>query len=67
MIFPGREVFVKLLIITIALNVVNSKIVLLFNEEFEDCSKGGHAKFVDFSGLEYDYVNDTTYFLNGEL
>lgn len=42
-----------------------AKVVLLMDENFVDCTKGG-AKYVDYTGLEYVYVNDTTYYLNGE-
>lgn len=35
------------------------------SDTFEDCSEGG-AKYADYSGLEYDYVNDTTYYLSGK-
>lgn len=43
----------------------DAKIVLLMDEEFKDCTKGG-AKYVDYTGLEYIYENDTSYFLNGK-
>lgn len=47
-----------------AISIVNSKLFLLMAESYEDCTEGG-AKFVDFSGVEFEYVNDTLFFLNG--
>jgi hypothetical protein len=44
---------------------VNSKLFLLMSENFEDCTEGG-AKFVDFSGIEFEYTNDTHYYLSGK-
>jgi hypothetical protein len=41
-----------------------SKLVLLMGENFEDCTEGG-AKFFDYSGLEFEYENDTSYYLTG--
>lgn len=46
---------------------VRSKILMLMKEEFEDCTKGGSSKFIDWTGIEFDYVNDTTYFLDGTI
>lgn len=56
---------VLIVIIVAVTNVVQPKIVMMMSEEFEDCTEGG-AKYFDFSGLEYEYVNDTSYFLNGK-
>jgi hypothetical protein len=39
--------------------------MLLMSERYEDCTKGG-AKFADFSGIEFEYVNDTQFYLNGK-
>jgi hypothetical protein len=44
---------------------VNSKLFLLMSEQSEDCTEGG-AKFVDFSGIEFEYTNDTHYYLSGK-
>lgn len=48
------------------LTTINTKIILLMAEHYEDCTKNGPAKYVDLSGLEFEYVNDTTFYLNGE-
>ena len=56
-------------IILLVLNFVHqteAKLVLLMAETFEDCTKGG-AKFIDYSGIEFDYVNDTSYVLTGSF
>jgi len=42
-----------------------AKIVFLMGEKYEDCSTGGSYKFLDYSGLEYEYENDTAFFLTG--
>lgn len=60
--FLFQSEFIILICIT---NATHGKLIILMNEEFEDCTEGGPAKYIDWSGLEYDYVNDTTYFLNG--
>lgn len=36
------------------------------DETYIDCSDNGVAKYIDYSGLEFEYVNDTEYFLNGK-
>lgn len=36
------------------------------NEETEDCTVGGKAKFIDWSKLLVEPVNDTLFYLNGE-
>lgn len=56
----------KLLLLFAAFSAIESKVIMLMGDAFEDCSQGG-AKYVDYSGLEYDYVNDTTYYLSGEF
>jgi hypothetical protein len=34
-------------------------------ENFEDCTEGG-SKFADYTGIEFDYVNDTQYYMTGK-
>lgn len=41
-----------------------SKMLILIDDSYKDCSKGP-IKFLDWSGIEFVYENDTTYFLNG--
>lgn len=65
--FYQKIVLVGWLVLVCVINDASSKIFILFNEEFEDCSDRGYAKYIDYSGLSYEYVNDTTYFLNGEI
>jgi hypothetical protein len=55
-----------LVVVTIAVAVVCGKSLLLMSEKAEDCTKGG-GKFGDWSRVEYVYLNDTTYYLNGEI
>lgn len=55
----------KLLLLIAVLSAVDLKVIMLMSDSFEDCSDGG-AKYIDYSGLEYDYVNDTTYYLSGK-
>lgn len=66
MSFQEHRAYFWLIIWMIAFKIVNSKIVLLFSEDFEDCTAGGPASHFDVSGLGYEYVNDTTYFLDGK-
>lgn len=54
------RVFIILLIFTFG----ESKMMLLIDGAYKDCSKGP-IKFLDWSGIEFVYENDTTYFLNG--
>lgn len=55
----------KLLLLFAVSCAIDSRIIMLMSDTFEDCSEGG-AKYADYSGLEYDYVNDTTYYLSGK-
>jgi hypothetical protein len=43
---------------------VAAKVLLLMGEKYEDCTKGG-AKILDWSDIEFEYTDDTTYFLKG--
>lgn len=44
-----------------------ARILVFLGENYEDCSTGGKPKYIDYSGLEYEYFNDTEYFLNGNV
>lgn len=52
--------------IFLTLAIINSEIFVTLNDKFEDCTKDGPARIVDFSELSFDYVNDTTFFINGK-
>ncbi|KAG5676223.1 hypothetical protein PVAND_006072 [Polypedilum vanderplanki] len=43
---------------------VYGKSLLLMGEKVTDCTKDG-AKFGNWSRVQFEYVNDTTYYLNG--
>jgi hypothetical protein len=40
--------------------------ILFSTETHKDCSTGGKAKYIDYSGLKYEIVNDFNMFLMGE-
>lgn len=66
-LFLLREMILKLLIfLTIFLVPVLAKVRLLLGEGYEDCSTGGQSKFVDYSGIEYEYLTDTDFFIKGK-
>lgn len=44
-----------------------AKIQVFPDERYIDCSDKGVAKYVDYANLEFEYVNDTDYFLNGKF
>jgi hypothetical protein len=53
--------------ITLPVNSVFPRhVILLMSEHFEDCTKGGN-QFLDYSKVEFDYVNDTFYYLTGKF
>lgn len=54
----------KLFVLFLATRIVSAKVILLMAEEYEDCSEGD--KFMDYSELEYEYANDTSFLLNGK-
>jgi hypothetical protein len=56
---------VLLFLLTIIASVVGD-LKLQPNEETEDCTAGGKAKYVDFSKLVVLPYNDTLFFLNGK-
>lgn len=40
--------------------------VLVFPADtFEECDGSEKATYIDFSGLEHEYLNDTEFYLNG--
>lgn len=43
-----------------------AKVSFFPSENYKDCSTDGTAKYIDYSDLEYEYVNDTAFFLTGE-
>lgn len=57
---------VTTLIFFIFFTIATAKNLILMGERTEECTKGG-AKFINMSRVEYEYVDDTTYFLNGEI
>lgn len=59
-----RKVALTLLL---QIQTVLSKVQVFPADSYEDCSDGGKAKYIDFSGLEYEYVNDTEYALTGKF
>jgi hypothetical protein len=44
-----------------------AKVQIFPADTYEDCSDGGKAKYIDYSGLEYDYSSDFEYTLTGDL
>lgn len=66
MIYRQQNIGLKLIVLVFGFHAVNSKLAVLFGEEFEDCSEGGHAKHIDFSGLGYEYINESAYCLDGK-
>lgn len=57
------KVALSVLLLSFDLNL--AKVQIFPADIFEDCSDGGKSKYIDFSGLEHEYVNDTEYFMTG--
>jgi hypothetical protein len=55
------------LIVLLVVSLTQSKVAVLFGEEIEDCTEGGKAKYLDFTNLEIEYLNDTCFVLNGKI
>ena len=62
MYFSKSEITIFILL---GLNCIESKVLMLMKEGTEDCSEHG-SKYIDWSGIEIEYINDTTYYLEGE-
>jgi len=56
--------FISLAFVAVA---AHGKMFLVPGENLEDCTSGGKAKYVDWTGLTYDAINDTLFYMNGEL
>lgn len=50
----------------VAAFIVEGRLILLMDDKYEDCTDGG-AKYIDYSGVIFDYINDTTFLLNGKI
>jgi hypothetical protein len=56
-----------LTVLTSLLVIVGGELHVFPAEEVEDCTKGGKSKYIDWSGLTYDAINDTLFFINGSF
>lgn len=54
----------KLILLIFAARAFDAKIIILLSEKFEDCGDPAE-KYIDWTGVEYEYVNDTEYYLTG--
>lgn len=54
----------KIFILMAVAVFVESRLILLMDEKYEDCTEGG-SKYIDYSGVLFDYINDTNFLLNG--
>jgi hypothetical protein len=53
-------------VLTILFDLVSCALIIQPTEETEDCTKGGKAKYIDFSKLLAEPYNDTLFYLNGK-
>lgn len=60
-------VFVLLLVFCGAVSRVSASMGVLPDEEVKDCTVGGRARYVDFTGLVHEQHNDTYFTVEGEL
>jgi len=51
-------------VISLIFSFGEPKMMILMGESYKDCTKGP-IKFLDWTGVEFVYENDTTYFMNG--
>lgn len=58
------EMLEFVLVISLIFSFGETKMIVLMGESYKDCTKGP-IKFLDWTGVEFVYENDTTYFMNG--
>lgn len=46
--------------------LVRGKFQIIPEEDIVSCTKSGKANFIDVSGIHYDAVNDTLFYINGD-
>lgn len=47
------------------LTVVFAILQVLPDENIYDCTKNGKSKYINWTGLYYEAINDTLFYLNG--
>lgn len=55
----------KIILLIFTAKVLCAKVIILLSEEFEDCGNAGE-RFIDWSGLQNEYVNDTKFYMTGK-
>lgn len=56
-----------IIIFALCLSFVLCKLIIQPDEKYVDCTKNGTSKYIKWTDLYQEAVNDTLFYLNGEI